>query len=188
MHSEYVGFAKENTLKAHVTKVYATTRFASSSFSQFESIYESYEALCKAFSKMRETDDEEEEMKYMVKGRDFCLDLCGIIDVLSKPMEMMINSQSLDQYLWSVAKWWPRVKAILSTMKRELNKQISVPENVTFKKELFPKLCAHYEDLNEEEAKNCVFKGVALLPGWMVTSETVSEEVDTITKKKKVIN
>ena len=189
VHSEYVGFAKENTLKAHVTKVYATTRFASSSFSQFESIYESYEALCKAFSKMRETDDEEEEMKYVVKGRDFCLDLCGIIDILSKPMEMMINSQSLDQYLWSVAKWWPRVKAIPSTMKRELNKQISVPENVTLKKEFFPKLCAHYENLNEEEAKNCVFKGVALLPGWMVTSETVSEEVDTITKKKKkVIN
>ena len=88
-------------------------------------------------------------------------------------MEMMINSQSLDQYLWSVTKWWPRVKAILSIMKRELDKQISVPEKVTLKKELFPKLCAHYEDLNEKEAKNCVF----------------SEEVDTITKKKKkVIN
>ena len=71
-HAEYVGFAEENTLKPHVTKVYATRRFANSSFSQFESIYESYEALCKAFSKMREKDDEEEEMKYMVKGRDFC--------------------------------------------------------------------------------------------------------------------
>ena len=137
-HSEYVGFAKENALKAHVTKVCATTRFASSSFSQFESIYESNEALCKAFSKMRETDDEE--------------------DVLSKPMEMMIKSQLLDQYLWSVTKWWPRVEAILSTMKRDLDKQISVPEIVTLKKELFPKLSAHYEDLNEEQAKNCVLE------------------------------
>lgn len=78
-HAEYQGVAKQNSLKAHVTKVYATTRFASSSFSQFESIYESYEALCKAFSAIRETDDEDEEMKYMIKGRDFCLDLCGII-------------------------------------------------------------------------------------------------------------
>ena len=65
---------------------------------QFESIYESYQ---------------DEEMKYMVKGRDFCLDLCGIIDILSKPMEMMNKAQSLEQYLWSVTKWWPKVKAIL---------------------------------------------------------------------------
>ena len=71
-HAEYQGVAKQNSLKAHVTKVNATTWFASSSFSQFESVYESYEALCKAFSAIRETDDEDEEMKYMVKGRDFC--------------------------------------------------------------------------------------------------------------------
>ena len=166
-HAEYVGFAEENTLKPHVTKVYATRRFANSSFSQFESIYESYEALCKAFSKMREKDDEEEEMKYMVKGRDFCLDLSEIIDVLSKPMEMMIKR---DQYLWSVTKWWPRVEAILSTMRREIfiDKQISISENITLNKELFPKLNAHYEDLNEDNAKDCIFKGVALLPGWIV--------------------
>ena len=42
-----VWIAKENTLKAPVTNVYATTKFTSRSFSQFESIYESYEALCK---------------------------------------------------------------------------------------------------------------------------------------------
>ena len=169
-NTEYVGFAKENTLKPHVTKVYATTRFASSSFSQFESIYVSYEALCKAFSKMREKDNEEKEMKYMVKSRGFCLHLSGIIDVPSKPMEMMTKSQSLDQYLWSVTKRWPRVEIILSTMRREIfiNMQTSISENVTLNKALFPKLNAHYEDLNEDNAKDCIFKGVALLPGWIV--------------------
>ena len=141
-NAEYVGFAKENTLKPHVTKVYATTRFASSSFSQFESIYVSHEALCKAFSKMREKDNEEKEMKYMVKGRDFCLHLNGIIDVPSKPMEIMTKSQSLDQYLWSVTKRWPRVEIILSIMRREI--------------------------FIEDNAKDCIFKGVALLPGWIV--------------------
>ena len=34
-------------------------------------------------------------MKDMVKGRDFCLDLCGITDILSKLMEMMAKAQSL---------------------------------------------------------------------------------------------
>lgn len=59
-HAEYQGFAAENQLKAHVTKVHATMRFASSAFPQFESIYASYEALAKSFTEMRETDDEEE--------------------------------------------------------------------------------------------------------------------------------
>lgn len=73
-HAEYLGFAKEKELMAHITKVYARTRFASSSFTQFQSIYRSYEALAKAFTELRETDNEE-EMKYLLKGRDFCIDL-----------------------------------------------------------------------------------------------------------------
>ena len=55
-------------------------------------------------------------------------------------------------------------------MRREIfiDKQISISENITLNKELFPKLNAHYEDLNEDNAKDCIFKGVALLPGWIV--------------------
>ena len=138
---------------------------------------------------MRETNDEDEDMNYMVKGRDFSLDHCAIIDVLSKPMEMNIKSQSLDQYLWSITRWWLRVKEILSIVKREIDKQIFFPEKVTLKKELFPKLSAYYEALNEEEAKDCIFQTVALLPGWLATSETASEEVESVSKKKnRVIN
>ena len=122
-HSEYLGFAKEKELTAHVTKVYAPTRFASSSFTQFKSIYESCEALAKAFTVLRETDDEEEDMQYLLKGRDFCIDLCGIIDIFSKPMEMMTKAQSLDQCIWSVMKWWPRVRYILLAMKEDIEKQ-----------------------------------------------------------------
>ena len=69
-------------------------------------------------------------------------------------------------------------------MKREIDKQIFFPEKVTLKKELFPKLSSYYEALNEEEAKDCVFQAVALLPGWLATSETVSEEVESVSKKK----
>ena len=87
--------------------------------------------MAKAFSATRESEDEEEEMKYMAKGRDFCLDLCGIMDILSKPMEMMTKDQSLDQYLWSVGtKWWPRVKAVLHAMKEDIEKHL-VNDEVT---------------------------------------------------------
>jgi hypothetical protein len=49
-------------------------------------------------------------------------------------MEMMIKAQSLDQYLWSVTKWWPKVKAILLAMKRDFNSQLSDFQKVTVRK------------------------------------------------------
>jgi hypothetical protein len=95
---------------------------------------------------------------------------------------MMIKAQSLDQYLWSVTKWWPKVKAILLAMRRDHNGNLSDIQKVTVRKKLFPKLWKHYEDLNEENSEDCVFKGVQLLPGWMVVDTT--EHVDSISKKK----
>ena len=157
--AEYHTFAKNKELTAHATKVYATTRFVTSSFSQLKGIYDSYKALTKAFSATRESEDEEEEMKYMVKGCNFCLDLCGIIDILSKLMETMTKAQSLDQYLWSVTKWWPRVKGVLHAMKEDIEKHL-VNDEVTIQKELFPKLKLHYEHLNKENAMECTFKNV----------------------------
>ena len=46
----------------------------------------------------------------------------------------MIKAQSLDQYLWSVTKWWPKVKAILLAMKRDFNSQLSDFQKVTVRK------------------------------------------------------
>ena len=126
-------------------------------------------------------------MKSVVKGRDFCLDLCGIIDILSKPIEMMTKAQSLDQYmyLWSVTKWWPRVRALLCAMKEDIEKQL-VNNEIILQKELFPKRNHHYKDLSKEDANECMFKNVELLLGWMVVNE--AEGIDEVTKKKtKVI-
>ena len=123
-------------------------------------------------------------MKYMVKGRDFCLDLCGVIDVMPKPMEMMTKAQSLDQYLWSVTKRWPRVTALLHTMKEVIEKQL-VNDEIILQKELFPKLKHHYEDLTKDDANECKFKNVELLPGWMVIKEL--EEIDDVTRKKRKV-
>ena len=55
--------------------------------------FESYEGLVGAYSAMREIEDEEEEMRYLIKGRDFAIDLCGIIDVLSPLMNIMTRLQ-----------------------------------------------------------------------------------------------
>eukprot|EP00112_Aurelia_sp_Birch-Aquarium-sp1_P012190 Seg2562.2 transcript_id=Seg2562.2/GoldUCD/mRNA.D3Y31 product="hypothetical protein" protein_id=Seg2562.2/GoldUCD/D3Y31 len=169
--------ATENHLKAHVTQVHATTRFASSAFFQFESIYASYEALAKSFTKMRETDDQQEEMKYLIG-------LGGHIDVMYRPMEMMFKDQSLDQYLWSITKWWAKVKAMLLTMQSMIEEQLNEVD-VVLPQELFPKLHEHYEDLMKRDPTECTFKKIELYPGWMVSNET--EAVDGASRKKKKV-
>ncbi len=174
-------------MKALAPKVYATIRFASSSFAQFESVYESYEALASVFSMIRETDDNEEEMKYQVKGRDFCFDLCGVTDALGKLMEMMTKSQSLHQFIWSITKWWPKLKAILNLMKSKVEEQ-QFADDVVLPEQLFLKLNKHFSDLTKEEAEDCVFKGIELLPGWMVTDQRQEiDEAPNRRKKRKVI-
>ena len=70
-----------------------------SAFKQFESIHQIYEALNRAYEEMRETDDNCNKTKYQVKGRDFCIDLCGILDCLTPFMISMIKCQNLDTQL-----------------------------------------------------------------------------------------
>lgn len=70
-------------------------------------------------------------------------------------------------------------------MKEEIEKQSTNDVEVTLRKELFPKLNAHYEDLKKENADECIFKGVELLPGWMVVKET--HEIDRVTRKKRKV-
>ena len=66
-HVEYKGLATSLNLKALETVTFATTRFFSSSYEQWDKIYTSYKALMEAFRRCRENEeDEEEETKYQV--------------------------------------------------------------------------------------------------------------------------
>ena len=92
-HIEYSGYTKENKLKFCTTSNFSTTRFASSSFEVIKKTFTNYEGLVRTYSQMMETEDEEEEMRYLIKGRDFCIDVCGVIDILSPLMEMMVKGR-----------------------------------------------------------------------------------------------
>ena len=81
---------------------------------QFETLYKGYEGLATVYGMLRESEDDCEETKYTVKGRDFCLDMCFVTDVLSPVVEMMTAAQSLSLLLWCSRRWWPRLKALLS--------------------------------------------------------------------------
>ena len=107
----------------------------------------------------------------MIKGRDFCIDLCGVIDILSPLMNMMVLVQGVGNFIWSVVQFWPKVRRKLLNVITELetNSQSNDP---SFSKELFPKLNKHFDKLKYEDAYNCEFQGVTLTPGWMVISST----------------
>jgi len=69
-HAEYKGLAASLNLKALHTVSFATTRFFSSSYEQWDKIYHSYKALIEVFRRSRENeDDEEEETKYQVNAK-----------------------------------------------------------------------------------------------------------------------
>ena len=76
----------------------------------------------------------------------------------------MTKAQTLDQYLWSVTKWWPRVKALLRAIKEDIEKQL-VNNQVILQKELFPKLNHSYKDLSKEDANECMSKSVEFFAG-----------------------
>ena len=184
--AEYEGITAEMKLSSCSTSAYATTRFASSAFETFEKTYKNYEGLVKTYERMRETSDEEEEMRYLIKGRDFCIDLCGMLDVLTPYMNMMIRVQGLNTFLWLITILWPRIRQRLNEAKTILDRALlaEVPE---FDKNLFPYLNKHYSELSKEPATACTFQNVSLTEGWMVVGEeNVDDPEDTGKKKKKV--
>jgi len=170
------GFAEYNTvqsqlhLSGHVTKSYATTRFTSSAFAQFESIYKSYEALVRTYEKTRETSDDCEEMKYQIKGQDFCIDLCGVLDCLTPFKVLMVKCESLETPLWSITKWWPKVQQIITSMEENLKQVIQSNGVVLLNPELFPIMSKHFADLVPPEDSNVPvkFQNVQLEAGWLV--------------------
>ena len=93
-HVEYTGLAKRLGLKALETKTFS--RFTSSSYDQWEKIYRSYPALITAFNEIRELQDDCEETKYMIRGQDYEIDLCGALDVLKPAILLMIKSQAVN--------------------------------------------------------------------------------------------
>ena len=72
-HVEYKGLAAYLKLKALETITFATTRFFSYLYEEWDKIYISYKALMEAFRRCRGNEvDEEEETKYQVSVMSFC--------------------------------------------------------------------------------------------------------------------
>eukprot|EP00794_Sanderia_malayensis_P021154 gene21154-23234_t len=184
-HAEYKGLAKILGLKALETVTYATTRFTSSSFEQWHKIYISYPALIAAFAQYREDgDDECEETKYQVRGQDYAIDLCGMIDIMKPGVTLMIKCQALSIPPWKIVAWFPKVMTTISMIEDELGR-LKNAQVLTPNKDLLPKLSTHWEELTKEKIEDCTFQGITVYPGWLVVDERNEVNEDTSSERRR---
>ena len=131
----------------------ATQRFASSSFEQWLKIEKSFESLWKAFDRLHPNLSEEAEWQYMIGGSDLVCDLLALLDILQSVVEFL-SAQSLDTLIWKLKQWWPKVES-------HLNRAADGDPK------FFQRMNKVKPDLHPEG----VFKGVKLLPGWLIMIE-----------------
>lgn len=77
-------------------------RFDSSAVHAFRTVYQRYPVVIQAFVKYREKAASDVPIKFLVRGWDFVLELCLIIDILSPVTHVMIKAQTVNQNLWNV--------------------------------------------------------------------------------------
>ncbi len=170
-HVEYIGLAKSLGLKSLETVTYATTRFSSSAYEQWDKIYRSYPALTTAFIAMREnSEDDCEEVKYQIRGQDYAIDLCGTLDIMKPAVTLMIKSQGLNVPPWKIVTWFPKMIAVLDDMKNELEK-LKNGNTVKPNSQILPTLAMHWEDLTHDNISDCHFQGIEVLEGWLVVEQ-----------------
>ena len=150
---EYVGLEKHLGLKAMETVNYATTRFSSSSFEQWDKIYSSYLALIVAFIENRQdVGDDCKETRYQVRGQDYAIDLCGVLGMMKPVITLMIKTQALTIPPWKITAWFRRVSFIISNIQgalEQLRDGIVTPPD----KKFLPRLATHWEELTNEDIK-----------------------------------
>lgn len=81
-----------------------------------------------------------------MRGEDFAVDLCGIIDVLKPVVTMMIKAQTVNLPPWKIIAWFSRLQKILDTCQQELN---NVSKGDKPSKSILPKLAEHWQEIND---------------------------------------
>ena len=166
-HAEYKGLAESLNLKVHETVTFATTRFTSSSYEQWTKIYNSYTALITTYYETREDiNDENDETRYQIRGQDFAIDLCGVLDIMKPAVTLMIKCQALNAAPWKIVTWFPRTVQTIERMEKQLCEVrdgiIEAPSE-----DVFPLLGKHWSELVESST----FHGMQVLEGWIVVGQ-----------------
>ena len=160
-------------------------RFTSSAYEQWMKIYSSYVALIKAYFKNCEDEkDRDDETRYQIRGQDYAIDLCGVLDVLKPATTLMVKCQALSVAPWKIVLWFERLVHGLKQMEKELISLRDGEKDVPNEKNL-PTLSKHWTELTQPDIEECTFQGTQVLEGWLVMNEDRTSTLEAGKRKKK---
>ena len=113
-----------------------------------------------------------------VRCQDFLIDLCGVIDVFDAVVLLMTRTQAVNLPPWKLPAWFSKIDDHLQKVIENLKSLASEDEQTD--PFLLPRLAENWENLTEESGS---FRGVDLLPGWLVTN--IEEEQNSESSRKK---
>ena len=86
-----------------------------------------------------------------MRGQDYAVDLCGVLDVLRPVILLMLRTQAVNIPPWKIVTWYSRVIEILKSVEEELKK---VKEGAKPLPGLLKRLSEHWDELNNSEEEN----------------------------------
>jgi hypothetical protein len=106
--------------------------------------------------------------EYEIAGKDFVIDICGTLDIMRPAIEMLVRLQDLQVPIWKICVWSPKVISELSNV---------AALSLTKPNKQFGHLDGCMEDIRKEK-----YKGVKLVPGWLLVGTGKDENQETVYK------
>ena len=104
-------------------------------------------------------------MKYQIRGSDFAIQLCLLLDVFIRIKQIMARVQSVSMNLWNTVEWASSLLELLCMQQTELNHLARVEDLASLPTDLFPRTRQNASDF-----ANNKFSGKELHLGWLVTT------------------
>ena len=161
LHSVACETAKELKLPFRVTNAFAHQRFMSSSYSSLQNLATSLEVYIETYK----DHENREDIGYKLYGQDFCMDLCGMLDVLWPLVILMLEGQAGWVPGWKFAHYIPRVTEQLEKIRLELG--MAEPSS-----EICPWLGSRVDEI-----RNFKFGNSDLEVGWLVVEDKEDQSV-----------
>ena len=152
MHSVAVETSKEMFLPFRVTNSFAPQRFIRSSYLSLTNLEESLKVYIETFK----GHDNRKDVGYKLYGRDFLIDLLGILDLLWPLIVLMLQSQAQCCPGWKFESYIPASQEQLSKFVEEMDEDIPVTS-------VSSRLHKHISDFTKKKYGRC-----ELDEGWIM--------------------
>jgi hypothetical protein len=155
MHSVDVETSKELLLLFCVTNAFAHQRFMSSSYLSLTNLEESLEGYIETFKDHNNRPD----VCYNLYGRDFIINLLGILDLLWPLVVLMLQLQAQWCPGWKFESYIPGVQYQLTMFTYEMDEDIPYPS-------ICPRLNKHLLDIMDKKYGRCELDN-----GWILIKQ-----------------